>query len=103
MYATLLTRPTEPDDLTALSGLLEATAGVPELYEPYLAGETCEERAARIQAAADITDALLADHPGGVSAGVEELAELATVYVDLIADQTRQRVASWIPGEGAAA
>lgn len=99
---TTLDRPTNPD-LSALEHVLAATAGAPELYAPHLPGETNTDRAARTQAAADITDALLADHPAGVRAGVEELTELAVVYVDLIERQVRQRVASWIPGEGAAA
>ncbi|SIO86166.1 hypothetical protein [Nocardiopsis sp. JB363] len=96
------TRPTDPD-LSALEHLLAATAGVPELYATHLSGETATERSARHQAAADITDALLAEHPGGVRAGVEELAERTGRYVDLIERQAHARVASWIPAEGVAA
>ncbi|MFE0267273.1 hypothetical protein ACFWZ7_14445 [Nocardiopsis alba] len=95
---------TIPDlDTSALEHVLNATAGVPELHTPILLGESENERVARHTAAADITDVLLAEHRGGLRAGVDELARLCRIYADLIEHQVRERVASWIPDEEAAA
>lgn len=102
MSTVTLDRQTEPD-VTALTHLLRETAGVPELFEEHLTGESPEQAAARQAAAADITDVILADHPHGVRTGIEDLAALTAVYTELITRQARERVASWIPGEGAAA
>lgn len=90
-------------NLSALEHLLEATAGVPELFASHLAGESDLDRQARLAAAADIAETLLADHPAGLGAGVEELAQRTGVYVDLIEHQARERVATWIPGTEVAA
>lgn len=89
------------EDLSALVALMEATAGIPEVYEPGY-GETADERAAREAAAADITDVVLdVDDDQDLEAGVERLAALCSAYADLIERQALERVSSWIPGEAA--
>lgn len=63
MYTTMMPAPTWrvelPLDPVALALLVPVTD--PDLYADHLDGETEQERAARLVAAADITDALLVE------------------------------------------
>lgn len=93
-----MTATIEDQDLnvSTLAALLTSTE--PDLFAPALPGETNTERAARRQAAADITDALIeasiVGDPGSIAPGVEHVADLVRIRTARGADHAQG--STWI-------